>query len=158
MARIISITAETVTIGLDNGGLKEVPSGSLNFVPHVNDEVEIFESIDKVIVSKKEPQRDQPGLQQPGYQQPIPNIVINNANSNVNTNTNMNVNNAGMGRPKNKWVALILCIFLGFFGAHKFYEGKVGMGIVYMFTGGLFLVGVIIDIIAILGKPNPYYV
>lgn len=62
------------------------------------------------------------------------------------------------GRMKNKWVALLLCIFLGLLGAHKFYEGKIGMGILYLLTGGLFCIGWIIDIIAILGKPNPYYV
>lgn len=83
------------------------------------------------------------------------NIVINNTNANSNVNTNI-VGNAG--RAKNKWVALLLCLFLGYFGAHKFYEGKIGMGILYLFTGGLFGIGVIIDIIAILCKPNPYYV
>ncbi|MBQ0083730.1 MAG: TM2 domain-containing protein [Clostridiales bacterium] len=85
-----------------------------------------------------------------------PNIVINNSNANVNTNVNKNA--GGYGRPKNKWVALILCLFLGFFGAHKFYEGKAGMGILYLLTGGLFGIGVIIDFIVILTKPNPYYV
>ena len=85
-----------------------------------------------------------------------PNIVINNTNTNTNQNTVMN----GMGamRAKNKWVALILCVLLGYFGAHKFYEGKVGMGILYLFTGGLFFVGVVIDFFALLLKPNPYYV
>ena len=47
-------------------------------------------------------------------------------------------------------VALLLCIFLGFFGAHKFYLGKIGMGILYLFTYGLFGFGWIIDIIMIL--------
>lgn len=82
-----------------------------------------------------------------------PNIVINN--SNMNTNTNVN---GGMMRPKNKWVSLALCILLGYFGAHKFYEGKIGMGVLYLFTCGLCGVGIIIDLIAILTKPNPYYV
>lgn len=88
-----------------------------------------------------------------------PNIVINNSNtsSNVNTNVNKNVNGY-MGRPKNKWVALVLCGLLGIIGAHKFYEGKTGTGLLYLFTGGLFIIGVIIDFIALLGKPNPYYV
>lgn len=83
-----------------------------------------------------------------------PNIVINNSN------TNSNVNNVGIGygRPKNKWVALVLCLLLGFFGAHKFYEGKAGMGILYIFTAGLFGIGVVIDFIVLLFKPNPYYV
>lgn len=87
-----------------------------------------------------------------------PSIVINNANTNTNTNMNTNVNSGIYGRPKNKWVALILCILLGFFGAHKFYEGKIGMGILYIFTGGLFFIGVFIDLFVILSKPNPYFV
>ena len=86
-----------------------------------------------------------------------PSIVINNANTNTNTNTN--VNGAVMGlRPKNKWVAFALCVFLGYFGAHKFYEGKAGMGILYLFTCGLFGIGWFIDCIVLLCKPNPYYV
>lgn len=86
-----------------------------------------------------------------------PQIIINNDNINTNTNTN-NVNAGGRGREKNKWVALLLCIFLGVVGGHKFYEGKVGMGILYIFTAGLFGIGVLIDFITLLFKPNPYYV
>ena len=85
-----------------------------------------------------------------------PSVVINNSNNNVNTNTNMN--GYGMGNAKNKWVAIALCVLLGFLGAHKFYEGKAGMGVLYLLTGGLFFIGVIIDFIVLLGRPNPYYV
>ncbi len=67
-------------------------------------------------------------------------------------------NVAASGAPKSKWVALALCFFLGVLGIHKFYEGKVGMGILYLFTGGLFAIGVIVDFIMLLFKPNPYYV
>ena len=84
-----------------------------------------------------------------------PNIVINNTNTNKNTNINSPVVAL---RPKNKWVAFLLCLFLGMLGAHKFYEGKIGMGIVYLFTGGLFGIGWLIDCIALLCKPNPYYI
>lgn len=83
-----------------------------------------------------------------------PNIVINNTNANSNTN----VNNNGGGKAKNKWAAFFLCFFLGYLGAHKFYEGKVGMGILYLLTGGLFGIGWIIDTIKLLFKSNPYYV
>lgn len=62
------------------------------------------------------------------------------------------------GKLKNKWVAFFLCLFLGFFGVHKFYEGKIGMGILYIFTMGLLGIGWIIDIISLAMKPNPYYV
>lgn len=85
-----------------------------------------------------------------------PSIVINNANTNSNVNTN--VNGGRGGRERNKWVALLLCLFLGFLGAHKFYEGKGGMGLLYIFTFGLFGIGLIVDFINILLKPNPYYV
>ncbi len=81
-----------------------------------------------------------------------PTIVV------TNTNTNTNTNGVAAGRAKNKWVALILCLLLGGIGAHKFYEGKIGMGILYLLTGGLFLIGVIVDLIVILTKPITYYV
>ena len=88
-----------------------------------------------------------------------PSIVINNDNNNVNTNSNVNQNGVmGYGRAKNKWVALALCFFLGYLGAHKFYEGKAGLGVLYIFTAGIFGIGVIVDFITLLFKPNPYFV
>lgn len=58
----------------------------------------------------------------------------------------------------NKWIAFLLCVFLGVLGFHKFYEGKVGAGILYLLTLGVCGVGVIIDAIILLCRPNPYYV
>ena len=57
---------------------------------------------------------------------------------------------------KNKWLALFLCVFFGYMGAHKFYEGKIGMGLLYIFTMGLFCIGWVIDIFLILAKPTMY--
>lgn len=59
-------------------------------------------------------------------------------------------------RKINKWVALALCIFT--LCGHKFYEGKAGLGVLYLLTFGLFGIGVVVDAITILFKPNPYYV
>lgn len=84
-----------------------------------------------------------------------PNIVINNSNANTNTNIN---HMGGFGRAKNKWAAFFLCLFLGFFGAHKFYEDKIGMGIIYLFTLGLFGIGWFIDLVILLFKPTIYFV
>jgi len=50
---------------------------------------------------------------------------------------------------RSRFVALFLCIFLGVLGVHRFYVGKVGTGVLYFFTGGLFALGWIIDIIRI---------
>ena len=85
-----------------------------------------------------------------------PNVVINNTNTNANVNANIA---GGFGaRAKNKWVAFILCVLLGYFGAHKFYEGKTGTGILYLLTFGLFGIGWFIDCVVLLLKPNPYFV
>jgi len=42
-------------------------------------------------------------------------------------------------------VAWILLTFLGIFGVHRFYMGKWFTGILYLLTGGLFLIGYIYD-------------
>lgn len=53
---------------------------------------------------------------------------------------------------KNRIVALMLCIFGGYLGLHHFYVGKIGMGILYICTVGLFGVGWLIDIVKIASK------
>lgn len=42
-------------------------------------------------------------------------------------------------------VAWILLVFLGVFGVHRFYMGKIWTGILYLLTGGLFGIGYIYD-------------
>ncbi len=43
-------------------------------------------------------------------------------------------------------VAWLLLTFLGLFGIHRFYLGKWGTGLLYLFTGGLFLIGLLYDL------------
>lgn len=54
--------------------------------------------------------------------------------------------------PKSKLIALCLCFFLGGLGVHRFYVGKIGTGILYLLTGGLFFIGIIIDLVNILSN------
>ena len=50
----------------------------------------------------------------------------------------------------NKWVLALICFFLGFLGIHRFLAGKIGTGVLYLFTGGLLGIGIIYDLIMIL--------
>ena len=44
----------------------------------------------------------------------------------------------------------LFCFFLGGIGVHRFMVGKVGTGILYLFTLGLLGFGVLVDFIMIL--------
>jgi TM2 domain-containing membrane protein YozV len=46
-------------------------------------------------------------------------------------------------------VAWILQTFFGYLGIHRFYLGKFGTGIVWLLTGGLFLVGWVYDFLTL---------
>ena len=66
--------------------------------------------------------------------------------------------NQHQGIWKKKWISLLLCIFFGWTGAHKFYEGRIIGGLVFLFTLGLFGIGWIVDIFLICCKSSEYRV
>lgn len=51
------------------------------------------------------------------------------------------------GNNRSPWIKFLVCFFLGFFGVHKFMEKKIGMGIIYLFTAGLFGIGWFVDLV-----------
>ena len=56
---------------------------------------------------------------------------------------------------KKRSVSLILCLLLGTFGAHKFYERRYGMGLLYLFSYGLFGIGILVDLVCLVfGRPT----
>lgn len=87
-----------------------------------------------------------------------PQVVVNAVNTNQNSNQNVYSQPTRPPKRCEKVTALLLCIFLGWCGAHKFYEGRSVLGVLYLFTFGLFVVGWFVDIIIIANKPDVYYV
>ncbi len=50
---------------------------------------------------------------------------------------------------KSYTATLLLVLFVGVLGGHRFYAGKVGTGLLFLFTAGFFAIGWIIDIFTV---------
>jgi TM2 domain-containing membrane protein YozV len=59
-------------------------------------------------------------------------------------------------RRVNKVAYILLTFFFSVIGVHRFMRGQVGLGILYILTGGLFGVGGLIDFIISLVKLGSY--
>lgn len=137
MAKIIEITAESVSIGMDDGSIREVRPSDVSFIPQIGDEVEIYETETRVIVQKKTPVQPQT---------PEGGIHINVANTNQAPPQVV----MASGKVVNKVIYCLLALFLGGIGVHKFYAGKIGAGICYLLFCWTFIPGIIAFIEAII--------
>lgn len=143
-AKIIDIKQDVISLGLENGEIKEVRSCDINFVPHLGDKVEIFETDSKVIVSKIEEEKS----------------ALPNGGININLSNSQNVSApqalVASGKVVNKVAYCIFAFFLGGFGIHKFYAGKTGAGVTMLLFCWTFIPAIIalIDFIVGLTKKS----
>lgn len=52
--------------------------------------------------------------------------------------------------PKSRLTAMFFCFPFGVLGMHRFYVGRPFTGLLYFFTGGFFVIGMLIDLVLIL--------
>lgn len=142
MPKIIALSDDgTVSIGTDDGGIRETRCENIMFEPHIGDQVELFENGDKLIVHKANDFAAQsPMAATPVAPAPVVNVSTVPAAGDYNFRVGTiqgekpapYVPEAPKQKVVNKVGYVLLALLLGGFGAHKFYSGKTGLGILYI--------------------------
>lgn len=128
--KILKIESGNVYVGADDGSVKSVELGQLNFAPNVGDIVEIYESQNEIFILKVNDGQYRTNLNGTAENGSVQ-ININNNNEQKITGQHNGEYREGKNRV-NRFVYVLLAIFLGGIGAHKFYAGHFGQGVVYL--------------------------
>lgn len=119
--RVIKCDAKTVTLGMDDGTVREIPTADFGFKVKLNDEVDIFANNGKTIYAKVEQK---------------PDVIVVESN-----------------KKPNKWIYLLLALFLGTAGIHNFYSGNTIIGIIWLIIFGICFLLNLTGIGAVIGLP-----
>lgn len=133
MAKIIRISDDIISIGNEDGSFFDISKAEIDFQPVLGDTVEVYTSGERVMVSR-----------------------VNKVSSSVIGATPQKEVLIYTGEHVvNQIVYCLFAIFLGAIGVHKFYAGRIGLGILYLLFCWTFipaLVGFIEGILALTKK------
>jgi TM2 domain-containing membrane protein YozV len=152
-SKIIGLTDTVVSLGQADGSLRQVRREDCAFNPSIGDAVEVYSDETSVRVIKVEPVLPVP---QAGVAQAGEGIHINISNEHTQS-AQVPAQPAyyQTGKVVSKVTYILLAIFLGWIGVHKFYAGKTGAGVLYIVFCWTFipaLIGIIEGLVAI-AKP-----
>ena len=155
MAKIIKIEGDVVFIGNNNGDLIEIKIEDCNFDPKIGDEVNIFSSCKRIICTKNEFDKNNKANTQDSIKDSSININLVQSQNNDDSFDNYWTTNSK--RAVNKVLYILLAVFFGGIGIHKFYSGKTAKGVIYFlfsWTGIPTIIGIIEGICACFKKED----
>lgn len=134
LGKVLKVDADEVVIGMDDGSLKKAPLGNCNFYPRIDDRVELFENEYEMVISKVEE-----NYQETRY---------------AKSSSGAQVSRHGV--PVNKVAYVVLALLVGSLGAHKFYAGKIGLGVLYLLFCWTLIPGFVAFIEGIIAACTPH--
>ena len=126
MKKVVLVERDEVVVAMEDNSTQRLAYDSFTFRPEIGDLVEIFEDNGKAIVHKATVDAEDK-------------ININITNAQAQNQVVAYTNK----KPVSKLVYALLAILIGSLGAHKFYAGKMGTGILFLLFSWTFIPGII---------------
>lgn len=144
MGEIIKIEIDSIVVGMDDGSVVRVNLSDVNFIPQVGDKVKVFKDNDGYLLSKVTEEKI---VENKNFveKENTPEDFKRDAHDDSGNITNNYYINTNIQNKKkvNKIAYVLLAFFLGGFGGHKFYSGKIGTGILYLIFSWTFIPSII---------------
>lgn len=139
MGEIIKIEFDSVVVGIDDGSVVRVNLSDVNFIPQIGDRVKVFKDDKGYLLSKIKEKKivEKESSLDYDFEKNVPDESSKVTN-------NYYINTSIQNKKKvNKLSYVLLAFFLGGFGGHKFYSGKIGTGILYLIFSWTFIPSII---------------